>query len=82
MATLNGTLKNPGIYQVDIFTPVGKGEGAALIIADRIKMHFEANRRLVANSDTIFILQVSLGKGERENAWNHIFVEVNYYCIS
>lgn len=82
MATLNGTSRNPGIYQIDIFTPSGKGQGASLVIADAIKIKFESNRRIAANSDTIFILQVSLGKGERENAWDHIFVEVHYYCIS
>ena len=82
MLTLNGTLRNPGIYQVDIFSPSGKGQGAALTVADNIKAHFESSRTITAGSDKIFILQVSLGKGERENAWDHIFVEVHYYCVS
>lgn len=82
MATLNGTSRNPGIYQVDIFSPSGKGQGAALVVADAIKTKFESNRTITAGSNKIFILQVSLGKGERENAWDHIFVEVHYLCIS
>ncbi len=82
MATLDGTVKNPGVYHIDIYTPTGYGRGAALTIADNIKAAFELERRIATNSDTIFILQVSLGKGERENAWDHIFVEVHYYCIS
>ncbi len=82
MATLSGTSKHPGIYQVDIFSPSGKGPGAALVVADNIKSYFEAHRRLVSGSDTVFILAVSLGKGDRQDAWNHLLVEINYYCIS
>ncbi len=80
--TLNEVRKNPGIYQVGIFTPVGKGLGAALVIADAIKAYFETHRRIVQGSNTIFVMQVSIGKGEREDAWEHIFVEINYECYA
>lgn len=80
--TLNEVRKNPGIYQVSIFTPVGKGLGAALTVADSIKSYFESHRRIVQGSNTIFVMQVSIGKGEREDAWEHIFVEINYECYA
>ena len=80
--TVAGMSKHPGIYQVDIFTEAEKGQGAGLTLADSIKTLFEASRRLTAGSDTIFIKSVSVGKGERQDAWNHIFVEINYECYS
>jgi hypothetical protein len=80
--TLNEVRHNPGIYQVDIFTEVEKGLNASLTLADSIKALFETDRRLTAGSDTIFIKQVSLGKGERQDAWNHIYVEINFECYS
>ncbi len=80
--TLNEVRRNPGIYQVDIFTEVEKGPSAGLALADSIKTLFEGARRLTAGADTIFIKQVSLGKGERQDAWNHTFVEINYECYS
>lgn len=82
LTTLTDHKRNPGVYQVDIFTEVEKGEGAGLTLADSIKSLFEGNRRLTAGSDIVFIKQISLGRGERQNAWNHIFVEIHYECYS
>lgn len=82
LKTLNEYKNYPGLYQIDIFTPLEKGEGAGLVVADAIKTYYEAHRRLVANSDTIFVKEVSLGKGERQDAWNHIYVEIKYDCYS
>ncbi len=80
--TLNDVHRNPGIYQVDIFFPTGKGNGAALGIADAIKTTFQTNRRLSSGGDIVFIKEISLGKGERQDAWEHIFVDISYECLS
>jgi hypothetical protein len=82
LMTLNEVRRNPGIYQVDIFTEAEKGLSAGLTLADSIKALFEAARRITSGSDTIFIKQISLGQGERQDSWNHIFVEINYECYS
>lgn len=80
--TLTDVNRHPGLYQVDIFTPVEKGMYAGLSIADDIKTHFESNRRLSQNGDTIFIKQISLGPAQREDAWNHISVIIGYECFN
>ena len=83
LLTISGAQKYAGIYQVDIFSPTGKGRGAALTIAENIKTAFIANNRTItAGSDKIWVLQVNIGKGERQDAWDHIFVEIYYNCIS
>lgn len=82
LETLAGANKNTGIYQVDIFSYSGDGKGAGLTVADSIKTHFESNRRIVAGSNIIWIMQISLGKGVQEGSFYHIFLEINYYCLS
>lgn len=82
LTTINDVKKNPGIYQVSIFTEAEKGMSAGLALADSIKALFETNRRLTAGSDTVFIMNINVGRGERQDAWNHIFVEINYECYS
>lgn len=82
MATLNGAQKNIGIYQIDIFSPINVARSTSLALADRIKSTFTSSRVITANSDKIWILQIDLGKGERQDAWDHIFVDIHYNCIS
>lgn len=80
--TLSDSNRNSGIYQIDIFTPVEKGMNAGLVLADDIKTHFESNRRISQGGNIVFIKAVSLGNSERQEAWNRIYVEINYECFS
>lgn len=82
LETLTDHNRHPGIYSVSIFTPVEKGMNAGLVLADSVKTHFESNRRISQNGDTIFIKAISLGIAEREEAWNHLIMTIQYECYN
>ena len=76
--TLSSFKKFKGIYQVDIYVPLNIGSRTAYQLADAIKTSFEGNRTLTANGQNVLIQAVSMGKTERQDAWFHTFVEINY----
>ncbi len=80
--TLNDENFNPGIYQIDIFTPLNLGVGAALDLADNIKSLYEQARTIVEGSDTIYIQEVSLIKGDRSDTYFMMSLDVSYICYS
>lgn len=81
LVTLDGSEEHKGIYQIDIFTQAGKGVGEAMILADEIYNSY-SGKTLKTNTSTIWIMNIGIGKGEKEEAWDHHFVEINYLCIA
>jgi hypothetical protein len=79
--TINNENYHSGIYQVDIFTKLNKGTSEALLIADSIREAF--NRQVLTSSGTrVFIQNINMSRAERDEAWWHVFLEINYICVA
>lgn len=74
---------NVGIYQIDLFYPLGVGAGALLTKADAIYDHFKADLTLVSNGVTVYIKEISrTTSARREEAWFMASIEINFKCYN
>ena len=80
--TLNSYERIPGVYQVDIYGQLNRGVQQVNSIADDIKEHFEANRRLEINGTVVMIQAISMGPALREDSWFRVYVEINFICFN
>ena len=82
-AITSGQDETIGIYQVDIFAPVGDGKYEPLIMADKIANQFKQDSTLPYNSQLVKIRNVSRGTiSNNDDGWLHIAVEITYYAFS
>jgi len=79
--TLNDSNYHSGIYQIDIFVPLKTGTSVAMLIADKIREAFN-KQSFSSNTTLVHTQQISISLGEREEAWWHCYVEVNYLCVA
>ena len=79
--TLNNESWHPGIYQVDIFTPIKKGTAPALLIADAIAEHFK-RLSLTSGSTIVHVQEISISQARRVESWWNCYVEINYFCVA
>lgn len=79
--TLTDGNYHSGIYQVDIFTKINNGTSEALLIADAIRNGFN-RQTLNSSGTTVFIKNISMSQGQREEAWWHVYLEINYICVA
>lgn len=74
---------NIGIYQIDLFYPLGTGAGTMLAKADAIYDHFKADLTLVSNSVTVYIKEISRGSPAlREESWFTTNIEISFKCYN
>lgn len=71
-----------GIYQIDIFMPLEKGNRDLNEIMDSIEEHFRAVRSLASGTNTVFIQAIGRGLAQRQESWYVSFVEINYICYT
>lgn len=67
-----------GVYQVDVFSPIGGGKGAAIDKADAIADHFARSTVLTYNSINVRLLGNSLGVAAFDGAWWIVPVNIRY----
>lgn len=67
-----------GVYQVDVFAPIGNGKGAAIDQVDAIADHFARNTVLTYNSINVRLLGTSLGASAFDGAWWIVPVNIRY----
>ena len=72
---------NPGIYQIDIYTPVGEGAAEALMLADDIYDHF-ARQDLSIGTVCLYINQIEVNTAQRIDSWHVLSVSVYYNSYS
>lgn len=79
-ATLSdtGTDEHIGVYQVDVFAPLGEGKAEAVAMADSIAEQFKPVTELTYNSRLVRCVAVSRGVGSRDDSWYQIPVTVSY----
>jgi len=74
---------NPGIYQIDVFYPVGNGPGAVLNKLDAIYDHFKGTIKLTASGVDVHIKEISVSAPtQREEAWYMGTVSINFKIYS
>lgn len=78
---LTGSQRHSGIYQVDVFVKVGKGTKLIDQWCDAIANHFLL-QVLENNSNSIHIMNVSIGSIDIEESWARGFVEIAYECYN
>lgn len=70
-----------GIYQIDVFVPIGTPKAIALELADSISDYFTRGLSLTYNSTSVRIGTKSIGTGTRDNAWYQLPVFINYHTF-
>ena len=81
LAMLSGQQDNSGIYQVAVFTDLGRGEGPLLDIMDAIKEHFKAQTILTESGTCVFVTTVSVTQILPTDAWLQGNVEIRFKSI-
>ena len=74
----DGTDDSVGIYQVDVFAPVGKGKKKAIETADLIADRFKPVTELTYGAVTVRAVRVSRAPAKTEQGRYRIPVEVTY----
>lgn len=67
-----------GILQIDAVTPISKGEGAALALADSIADHFRSQRLLTHDGQDVRIRSISIAQAFTDDSWYSIPVSIDY----
>lgn len=80
--TLNDYERIPGIYQIDIYGQLNRGVQEVHSIADDLKDHFDAMRKLEIGNTIVFIQNVNMGPSIREDSWYRVFIEVHFICFN
>lgn len=71
-----------GIYQIDIFAPIGTGPAATDAMADAIADHFKPLTSLTSGSATVRCITVSRRVATTDDAWYHTIIEVSYLSLT
>ena len=80
-ATLSRAQYHEGIYQIDIFVPLEKGIAALMTIVDNIYTLYRGVNSLTAGGSIITLNSINRGPTQKEEAWYHGIVEINFKCF-
>ena len=81
LADVNWLQEDRGIFQVDVYVPLGRGTAALNELVDTICNHFKA-QTLTAGEAVVEIRPCSYRYVGREDAWYKGIIEINYLCYS
>lgn len=71
-----------GIFQVDVFYPIGQGPGPAMSKAGEIQKVFCPGARFTYNTLTVTVEKSWPSAGRQDDGWYHIPVNIRYRCES
>lgn len=74
----NGQDMTDGIYQIDVFSELGKGKNEAIVMADLIANRFKRGTDIVYNARTVTIRSVSRQAANTSGGWYQIPVIIVY----
>jgi len=80
----DGWCKYPGIFQVDVLYPIGKGWKDLMATVDAICNLFLQNEGILAEQGNLKIVVLAAGPGPamREENWYKVPVSIRYECYS
>ena len=79
--TLDGSQRDVGIYQIDVFVEPEKGYTALMTLLDDIYDHFDSVD-LTKNSTQIFLGAITRTPIKREESWMMASIEIQYHSYS
>lgn len=71
-----------GIYQVDVFAPLGEGKNEATVMADLVADRFKRGTDMVYNSRTVTVRSVSRQAANTSGGWYQIPVVIVYRAFT
>lgn len=71
-----------GIYQISIFTDLGKGKNQALTIADQVISGFMVNDLPVLNGCTVSIDNRSIDTARRDGKSYRVDISIEYFSLN
>lgn len=74
----NGTNEVVGIFQADIMTRTGRGNGEALATVDAVCAAFPSGRRITYNNQQVIIWGAELNGPRSEGGWLRATVSINF----
>lgn len=77
---INGLNKLMGIYQVDLFYPVGVGSGTARSKSDDVITHFKRGTTATYSGVKVSIRRAWRGTALPEDDWYHIPINIEWYA--
>lgn len=78
-----GTDRQVGIYQIDVFTPSGKGGKQGIKLADKVANHFKRGTDLTYNSRTVRVRSVGRETAvNNDDGWLQIPVVITYVAYT
>ena len=82
--TVGATAKDwyNGIYQIDVFAPVGKGKKEGLEMADTIADQFKRGTELTYNGRTVRILGVAYSSAASGDSFTQTPVTIEFYSLT
>lgn len=75
-----GEDNHPGVLQIDINYPKGKGTGDVLSKADEFASFFTAGKSLLYNTQEVKVLSSSLSPGRYVGGYYRVSLSINYYA--
>lgn len=82
LANANAMQKHSGIFQVDVFVPIGKGMKVLLQDLDTIYSAYNSVTSLTAGTTRVDILGVGRGTVVKEQTWTRGYIQINYMCYA
>ena len=82
LASTGALQKHTGMYQIDVFSPANKGQGALMDDLDAIYTEFNTVLSLYVNETRVDILSVGRGRTLQDDSWCRGFIEISYMCYS
>ena len=73
-----GANRHIGIFQIDIFEPVGNGDGPAIEEGERIAACFKRGTALTESGVVVTIEKAYLSTPIEEESWYHVPVQIRY----
>ena len=79
--TVGGTLesdRHTGIYRVDVFSPVGVGDGTAIALLDSIGDHFAPMTTFTSGVAGVQIVSCSQSLRGNDGVWYNLSIDIRY----
>ena len=80
--TADGLTANPGILQIDVFTPRDKAASSMFNDLDKLEEKFRATSKVTQGNSKITFRAPSRANMQHEPAWFHGAIKIEYICYN
>lgn len=79
IGTTTSTDETIGVYQIDIFAPLGGGKNESVTMGDMIADHFKRGTQMLYNGVQVEAKNVRINPGRSAHGWYHIPIDIEYF---